>query len=76
MTFSIVISRTHLERARQKAEFERLGLSWEHWRCKRCHGHGKVEIHGTGKYDSDNDWGPCPEDPPESQWGPAPKDGT
>lgn len=57
-------------RDRQRAEFKRLGLSWEHWRCSRCHGHGKVEVTGTGQYDSDNDWVKCPETPPEDQWGP------
>lgn len=55
----------------QRAEFKRLGLSWEHWNCRYCHGHGKIEVHGTGKYDSDNDWAACPEDPPEASWGPA-----
>ena len=62
-----------IKRARdaQRAEFKRLGLSWEHWRCKRCHGHGKVEVTGTGQYDSDNDWVKCPESPPENEWGPA-----
>lgn len=63
---------TVADRQRARAEIERLNFSWEHWRCKRCRGNGVVEVHGTGRYDSDNDWVKCPEDPPEDQWGPSP----
>lgn len=50
------------KKQRDRKEWERLGFSWTHRDCTRCRGEGKVELTGTGQYDSDNDWGPCPGD--------------
>ncbi len=45
----------------QAQELRRLGFNPDHWYCPRCRGEGKVEVTGTGQYDSDNAWVPCTE---------------